>query len=143
MIVSKRTVGLATLVLASMGAFGIGTVLSPDESLRNAPEVQRFAVASTSRQDAERAWLHILESDRENYVSQSRQADYSVSQAHSQVEKAYQELQLSESVVHQEMNSPLVRDYFHRENLSFGCYALATVLLLGAGALWRKRKDES
>lgn len=128
------------LVLTLAGGT-LGTINAIDaRAMLTNPVVQQYKSAMDGFNQALNRWRTLPANERMVYTEQSEREDYSASQAHSEIESAWQNLMFAKGNVRNLGENPEVRDFVNTENGAFYGYAVGGLgLLLGIFGLRRRR----
>lgn len=108
---SKLLIATGLLLTIAGTATGVKYTIDKESRVSN-PAVRKYANACEEYQKAMRELKRIPEHERMDYIPQKQRYDYSVSQAHSRVEQAYQKVGSAKANCEEIVNNePEVKSY--------------------------------
>jgi hypothetical protein len=137
--VRKLDAIIAAGVLVAVAGFTTGSKYEPTQELRNAPSVKQYEVHIQQLRSAEDAWSRLPDNVRDEHIRQEHQQDYSVSQAHSEVEPLYQSMMLAQGIVHDDLKDTSVEEFVRQNEIAGISYiaGIGGVLVSAIGFKYR------
>ena len=116
-----------------------GEATKPTESERNQPVVQNYIAAWKNSDRAKMKWLALPDSEKEFYTPQYKRSEYSVAQAHSEIERVWQERNCAEMDLKRAEQPTEVREFQHKNTNSALSYIGAALGVILAGLGFKNR----